>query len=375
MMPPPLSRLAVPTLLSFLATPALAYDLNDNFSIGGVLAATGQCQTLNSSSAVFDDECKGAMPFQLELSLRPNERNEFFMKLGFGVDNGLNEVSPWVLAPWATDLEDDVRDINGRSRDYLMAAWYKHTFEFKDESTLGISVGLLDSTDYLDGNEYANDEYTQFMNEVFVNSGSYGLPSYDAGAALEWESGPWSVNALGINVGENDDGNNFNFWGGQLAYQAETEMGTGNYRVIVAGASSDFLDPTGTVEEDRLALGFSLDQAFGDVVGGFVRVAWQTDDAAVDYKALYSGGLNFNGSGWNREHDNIGIGYAYLPGGNLDIDASQAFEVYYRFGLTEEVGITADVQYLRDEYVNGIDELDDDNISGWVFGLRLAATF
>lgn len=167
------SRLAGSFLLAFLAHSALAYDLNDNFSISGVLATTGQCQALESSYTGFNDICKGAMPFQLEMSLRPNEHNEFFMKLGFGVDNGLNQISPWVLAPWAADLEDDVQDINGRSRDYLMAVWYKHTFEFKDDSSLGVSVGLLDSTDYLDGNEYANDEYTQFMNQAFVNNGSY----------------------------------------------------------------------------------------------------------------------------------------------------------------------------------------------------------
>ncbi len=351
---------------------AMAYDVNDKFSVGGVLAATGQCKSLDSAPDGFDNECKGAMPFQLEMSLRPDERNEFFMKFAFAVDNGLNEVSPWVLAPWAADLEDDVKDINGRSRDYLMAVWYKHTFTFKNENTIGATVGILDSTDYLDSNEYANDEYSQFMNEAFVNSGSYGLPSYDAGAALEWEHGAWSVNAMGMTVGENDEGNNFNFWGVQAGYQAETSMGVGNYRVIVAGASTAFLDPTGTNEEDRLAWGISFDQAFGDVVGAFVRFGWQSDDAAVDYNAIYTGGLNFNGSGWNREADNIGIGYAYLSGGNLDIDSTRAFEAYYRFVLNDYLGITADVQYMKDSYINSV---EDNNPRGWIVGLRLVAEF
>jgi porin len=98
----------------------------------------------------------------------------------------------------------------------------------------------LDSTDYLDGNEYANDEYTQFMNEALVNSGSYGLPSYAPGAALEWAAGPWSLNAIGMNVAENDDGNNFNFWGVQAGYRLDSTLGIGNYRVILAGTSSAF---------------------------------------------------------------------------------------------------------------------------------------
>jgi len=50
------------------------------------------------------------------------------------------------------------------------------------------------------------------------------------------------------------------------------------------------------------------------------------------------------GIDWNREHDNIGVGYTYLSGGNLEINASQVFEAYYRFGFTEEIGISADVQ-------------------------------
>lgn len=351
----------------------MAYDVNDYFSIGGVLGAVGQCQSLDGSSVGVDDECKGAMPFQLEMSLHPDERNELFLKLGFAVDNGLNAVSPWVLAPWAADLEDDVRDINGRSRDYLLAAWYKHTFTLANESSLGVTLGILDSTDYLDGNAYANDEYTQFMNQVFVNNGSYGLPSYDAGAALEWGSGTWSVNAMAMNIGENDNGNSFNFWGAQLAYQAETSLGVGNYRAILVGASSDFLDPTGNSEEYRLAWGLSFDQAFGDVVGSFLRIAWQTDDAAVNYDALYSAGLNFKGSGWGRQADNIGVAFAYLPGGNLDIDSTRVFEAYYRFGLKEHVGITADVQYMRDDSIDGVSAVD--HPEGWLIGLRLAAEF
>ena len=153
------SRLAGLFLLAFLAHSAsLAYDLNDNFSISGVLATTPQCQALESSHTGLNDTCKGAMPFQLEMSLRPNEHNEFYMKLDFGIDNGVNEVSHWVLAPWAADLEDDIREINGSSHDHLLAAWYKHSYDFKDESTLGVTVGILDSTDYLDSNQYANDE-------------------------------------------------------------------------------------------------------------------------------------------------------------------------------------------------------------------------
>lgn len=361
-------RVVVPVLALGLGFSARAYDVNKNLSIGATLAGGVQCQNV-SQDADATDGCRGGVPFQLEVSLRPNEANELFVMLGFAAGNGLNPASPFVPAHWAVDLEDDVKDLNGRNRDYLLAAWYRHTFTFADQSTLGASFGILDSTNYLDSNEYAKDEYSQFMNEAFVNAGTYGLPSYDTGAALEWKSGPWSASALAMNVGENDDGNNYNFWGVQAGYQAETGLGTGNYRLILAGASEEFLDPDGAKKERRLGWGLSLDQAFGEVVGGFLRLAWQQDDAAVDYEALYSGGLNFKGSAWGREDDNVGLGYAYLKGGNLDLDRTHVVEAYYRFGLSEHLALTADVQYLRDEYDDGSE------VKGWVIGMRAVAAF
>lgn len=374
---------AAPTLLA-ATLPAQAFDLNDQLSIGGVLAATGQCQSISARLPAedyddsglldaFDDECRGAMPFQLEVSLRPDEANEFFLLLGFAVDNGLNTVSPWALAPWAADLEDDVKDINGRGRDYLLAAWYKHTFTFAQDHTLGATFGILDSTAYLDANEYANDEYTQFMNEAFVNSGSYGLPSYDAGAALEWARGDWSFNAMGMNVGANDDGNDFNFWGLQLGYHPQTAMGAGNYRLVLTGAGEDFLNPTGDKVERRLGWGISFDQELTPNLGAFLRFSWQEEDAAVDYAALYSAGINLTGGAWGRESDTLGLGYAYLDGGNLDIESTQVFEGYYRFVINDYLALTADVQYMSDDRVQADPTQEDPE--GWIVGMRLTAGF
>lgn len=387
-------RLAAPSLL-VTALPALAFEVNDKLTIGGLLAAAGQCQSVSAllpaetygetldgalapssfdhSTDAFDDGCRGAMPFQLEMSFHPDPSNELYVKLGFAAGNGLSPISPWVLAPWAADLEDDVQDINGSGRDYLLAAWYKHTFTLSDQGTLGASLGILDSTDYLDGNEYANDEYTQFMNEALVNSGSYGLPSYAPGAALEWAVGPWSLNAVGMNVAENDDGNNFNFWGVQAGYRLDSTLGIGNYRVILAGTSSAFLDPEDSIDERRLAWGLSLDQAIGEVVGVFLRCAWQSQDAAVDYKALYSGGLSFNGNGWGRESDTIGMGYAYLDGGNLDVENTHVLEAYYRLGLNDSVALTADLQYMSDARAQ-VDPAQE-YPQGWILGMRLTAEF
>ena len=53
-----------------------------------------------------------------------------------------------------------------------------------------------------------------------------------------------------MDVGENDDGNNFQFYGVQLGYALETHLGKGNYRIIVDATSKQFLDENG--EKQRL---------------------------------------------------------------------------------------------------------------------------
>jgi porin len=354
--------------MAMLATPALAYDINEQLSIGGVLAGAIQCQSLSDAPG-YSNSCEGAVPFQPEFSFRPTEADEVFFKFGFAAGNGLDESTPFNISPWAAFLEEDVKNINGRNRDYLLTAWYKHTFSFADDHQLGTSFGIIDATDYLDENAYANDEYTQFMNPALTNGPNVFLPSYDLGMALEWDDGPWGLRAVLMNIGENDDGNNTDFYGLQAGYRVDTTLGAGHYRFILTGASEDFLDPTGTQLVDRAATLLSFDQEFGQAVGGWIRFGWQTDKAAVDYNALYSGGIDFKGRAWGRDADNIGLGYAYLNGANQDIETSHVAEAYYRWQLGEVLGLTADVQYQVDDYKVG------GGPRGWTFGLRAAAEF
>lgn len=415
--PSPIRRWAAATAL-IAASPAQAFDVNDTFSIGAVLAATGQCQDVsaylpaedygraipNTDPPAFDssltrvgNECRGGLPVQVEIDFNPTEQDQFFLALGWAVDNALNTVSPFRLAPWAADLADDVEDINGSSRDYLLQAWYRHRFQLQGENSIAGTFGIIDSTAYLDQNAYANDEYTQFMNEAFVNAGNYNLPSYDAGVALEGSFGVFSVNAVGMNINENDDGNNYNFWGVQAGWHPQFQLGAGNYRVNIAGSSSAFLSPSSLVapdpdpkaeqdlvlvggevfaevpgvRESLLTWGLSFDQAVGEGLGLFLRLTWQETDAAVDYEALYSGGVNISGNTWGRPGDNVGLGYAYLEGGNTDVKRTNVFEGYYRAALNDYFAITADIQYMSD----ALEQLDpaQEDPAGWILGLRLTA--
>lgn len=356
----------------FLVGTAMGYEVTEKFSVGGVLA--GNWQYLQGDEDAdgedVDDGPKAAMAFQPEMSFRPYENSELFAKFGFAANNGLNVKSPSVLTTWAADLEDDVKDINGRNRDYLLTGWAKHNFKFSEAHNLGFTFGIVDSTDYVDENAFANDEYGQFLNEVFVNAVTGNFVSYDIGGVVQWALGNLSANGLIMDVGENEEGNNFQYYALQLAYLLETGLGEGNYRLAGTLTSDNFLNKEGDDDDKRLtAVVFSADQQLGDIFGVFLRLGYQDDDAVVTYEKEYSGGVNISGGIWGREQDNIGLGLAYLDHGNTEVDDTVAAEAYVRFALNEMFAATADFQYMKDKYKVGED------VDGWVGSIRVTAEF
>jgi hypothetical protein len=63
------------------------------------------------------------------------------------------------------------------------------------------------------------------------------------------------------------------------------------------------------------------------------------------------------------------IEYAHLSRGNQDIDTSHVWEAYYRLIFNEILAATADIQYMKDGYLEG------DDHKGWVFGVRFTVEF
>ena len=376
---------------------ALAYDVNDQLAINGLLAGAYQCQQV-AGLPETDNVCRGALPFQPELFYNPTRQDQFFVKLGFAAGNGLNQGSPFVLKSWAADLEDDVKHINGRNRNYLLEAWYAHTFKLAADNSVQLTGGIIDPTFYVNENAYANNWSTQFMNEAFVNARSAAIPSYDVGGVLVWKYKELTFTGIGMNVGENDDGNNFDYYTAEVDYHLNTPVGEGSYRVMYAATSRAFLNPTGEQLEHRDGWLLSFDQAVGPVVGVFLRGGWQSHDALIDYQTEFSGGFDFKGAAWGRPTDNIGIALGYLQGpswspavqaaiveppdpqvvdGTVEAPAvatqvlarTNVFEAYYRFAFNDHFALSADVQYMKDKYREG------DDVDGWIFGLRAVAEF
>ena len=174
---------------------AHCYKINESLSVGGVVAGVWQCQRAagDDDPETTEESCAGAGPMQPVLDWRPLEDGLLHVKLGFAFGNGLKGETALGLAPWAADVEDDVENLNGRKFSHILNAWYRHDFAVGEQSALQWTLGIVDATDYLDSNRFANDEYTQFMNEALVNGPNVLLPSYDAGTALVWQHGRWAV--------------------------------------------------------------------------------------------------------------------------------------------------------------------------------------
>ncbi len=343
------------------------FEINQHLSIGSILAGGMQCQRI-TDAAGYDNGCKGATIVQPELSYRPTRFDELHTKFGFAIGNGLNGNAPFTVAPWSADLEHDVKNINGHSHDHLLTAWYRHEFR-SDTQQIGVTFGVIDATDYLDNNRYANDEYHQFMNAVMTNGPNVFLPSYDLGAAVEWQFDHWSLHAVAMEVGENDDGKAYRFYGLQIARGIHSRYGEGNYRMILAAGSRDFLHHSGAHTENRHGVLFSFDQQFGAVLGAWARFGWQSDQAAVEHNAIYSAGIELDGAAWGRGVDRLGLGFARLDGGSLDIARSWVVEGYYRWQLNTTLSLSADLQYLNDTRKDGRSP------RGWIAGLRAVAEF
>jgi hypothetical protein len=206
------------------------------------------------------------------------------------------------------------------------------------------------------------------MNEAFVNDRSAILPAYDWGGVLVWKVGGWTFTGIGMSVGQ-QSGPGYDWYAAEAEYHIDTRLGEGNYRLLVAGTGNAFAPPEGKALEPLKGWALSFDQALGPVVGVFLRVGSQAQDASVPYRTICTGGLNLKGSAWGREPDNIGIGIGHLDGGNTGLTGTDVTEVYYRFVVNDRLALTADAQYMRDRYSQS------PAVEGWVLGARATIEF
>ncbi len=157
----------VTTLGSSALVPVRAYDVTDKLSLEVYGTGIYQYGDFTDTDDGIDNKGGATVLADLLISFQPTHKDQFEMVLGYAAGNALNNIAAdagFTIAPFGGDVEDDLVNINGRNRDTLETAWYKHSFGGEDLST-SLTVGIIDSSEYLDGNAFANDELDQYMKE------------------------------------------------------------------------------------------------------------------------------------------------------------------------------------------------------------------
>ncbi len=285
----------------------------------------------------------------------------------------------------------------------ITEVWYEHYLFNKQ---VAVTAGKLDPANYLDQNEYAFDETTQFLGRIFRNSPVIEWPddnTLGGVLALAPEFMPYvAVNAAYYNA-DNSYEEIFNkpFISTEISFMSakafgyDENMWAGNYRFYwwYNGLDHAKLVDQGESPADDSKLtntgfGVSFDQMITDICGIFGRAGWQRPDVDIvnanpnvaPVEGMWSCGLQLNGKLWHREDDVLAAAVGQLFPSKHYKDAGNGgaaeghLEVYYRAQITKNIAISPDFQWIWNP--RGISESHQgDNNTIFVYGLRCQVNF
>jgi hypothetical protein len=331
------------------ATPACARDDDGRLALGiHSLVQHGIYEdAVSSDGSPISDRTRGTIVADLAFDYALSNRTLFSTLVRWAHGNALNNTGGLTLPPYGGDVEDDVKDINGRDRDYLLETWLRHRVEFSGGYSLQLTGGLVDASNYIDRNAFANDEFSQFINSAFVLNDLAGIPAYDPGVVLEFQSGPWSLNAVTMRTRAEQAGS-YTYYAAETGFSNRSAMGAGNYRLFAFSTTEEFRDPNKGRNKALRGGGVSIDQYLNEWFGIFARVGYQ-NHVAPDYERLYSTGFQLEGALWNRPADSAGVALARLYGeDHSSLGHTDVLELYTRLVFSEQFDLSFDIQYMKD---------------------------
>ncbi len=265
----------------------------------------------------------------------------------------------------------------------VIELWYQQSL-FDD--TLQIRLGKIDMTGgfdcsgcpvSFDGNRYANNENTQFLNDALVNNPTIPFPDYGLGVIVFWNPvNDWylSVGAADAQADKRETGFNTAFHGEDyFVYMAETGITPrfnsangplqGAYRFGLwyspEPRANEQAADEGKAWRDDIGFYLSFDQLMvkenndpddSQGLGAFFRYG-QASAKTNDITDFYSVGLQYQGLFDGRDDDVLGVGYAR---GRFSHRASAVFrdhhesvlEAYYNTSITPWLQLSPSVQYV-----------------------------
>ena len=271
-------------------------------------------------------------------------------------------------------------DAGGDEEIVVPELWYEQTFW---DGRARLRLGKIDVTTDADTNAYANDETSQFLNPLLINTGNIPAPDVGLGAQLIVQPADWWYFGLvaadaqaeggttGFNTAFHDE--DYFFSGFELGFLPiwETARGKlpGGYRFGVWYDPQPKADFFGIApKRDDVGFFFNMDQmvwkenpeddADSQGVGMFFRYGYAHEDVN-EIEHFWSIGAQYQGLIPEREDDVLGFGFAQgILSGDLRRvaggDRESVYELYYNAHVFPWLTITPDFQYVVDPGADGV---------------------
>jgi high affinity Mn2+ porin len=326
-----------------------------------------------------EDVTDASYSVDLELGKTVGDYGLAFLHLETGAGAGIeNELQ--VFSNVNRDADDSDNSIS------VTEVWYEHYFKFLP---LTLTFGKIDPTAYLDTNEYANDECTQFLGYIFRNSPVIEYPD-DNAAGIRVAIEP--ADFLGIEFVAMDADADWEdvfddiFIAGQLDFKPKLFNRPGNYRVYGWLNDKDHIrwDDILKTKEKSHGFGLSVDQEITDIFGVFARYGWQDPEVYADgsdfsLEQSWSAGIQLAGNPWNRDEDIVAIAFGqvipsadYKKANDLKAKTESHLEAYYNIKINDHLSVSPDIQVIWDPYGGDAANGDKTIIAG---GIRTQIDF
>ena len=300
-----------------------------------------------------------------------------------------------------SNVNRDANDTNANVP--ITEVWYQHYLFNKQVS---VTAGKMDPANYLDQNEYAFDETTQFLGRMFRNSAAIEWPNDNtlgASISMVLERLPYiAVNASYFNANNTyKDIFDKPFISTELtfmpakAFGYDEKMWAGNYRAYLWYNGLDHVKFTAVEDSSKqtnTGFGLSCDQMITDVFGAFARLSWQRGDVSIastnlnaaPVEWMWSAGLQMTGKYWKRDEDVLAFAIGQLfpsseykgyDDGTVHGTAAEGhFEAYYNFKITKNLALSPDIQFIWNP--RGVNEsYQGDSNTIFVYGMRGQISF
>jgi len=273
----------------------------------------------------------------------------------------------------------------------LTELWWEQEFDNK----FFLRFGKIDTACFIDTNEYANCERSQFLGDMFRNSPVVEFPDNIFGVRLGVDISDMVVLDAVVADGDGDfaQAGDSPWIGVQANIKPELMERPGNYRFIYwynDAPHTKWNDVT-QAKEASYGFGVSFDQEIIDNLGVFIRAGWQDKDVFLDpaadgitaedfsLESAYSAGVNVSGGNWGRKNDVLGLAFGTIkPSGDYKQTQSRQakneshIELYYNCKVNDNISLTPDLQFVLNPFGKDATNGDSAIIAG---GLRTQIEF